>query len=92
MDKNFEEYIKLSKEIEVLETQKEVIREKIQLELPAEGFKNDFVNAIWKSKKTWKYSSKIDDLSLGLKTAKKAEEDSGVASVEEVKQLAITVK
>jgi hypothetical protein len=62
------------------------------LELPLEGIKNDKVVAIWKSIKKYKYSPVIDSLTENLKNTKKLEEESGVATFEESKQLSIKVK
>jgi hypothetical protein len=88
----YEQYVKVSKQIETLEAEKEVLRGKISAELPEDGFKDETITAFWKSTKKWKYSPKVDGLTAELKATKKIEEESGVATSEESKILAITVK
>ncbi len=89
---NYEQYVDISKKIETLEAEKEVVREKISAELPEEGFKDESITAFWKTTKKWKYSPKVDGITAELKATKKAEEEDGTATPEETKTLAITVK
>lgn len=88
----YEQYADIQKKIEVLEAEKEVIREKITAELPEEGYKDDILTAYWTLKKSWKYSPKVDGLSAELKATKKHEEETGIAQAEESKQLTIKIK
>ena len=88
----YKQYVDVSKKIEALEAEKEVLREKISAELPEEGYKDETLTAFWKLTKKWKYSPKVDGLNTELKATKKAEEENGTATAEETKTLAITVK
>lgn len=88
----YEQYNKLEKEIEGLESKKELLRADIEKELPAEGVKNNFVTAFWTLKKKFKYSPKVDGLTAELKATKAKEEEDGTATFEETRQLTIKVK
>jgi hypothetical protein len=88
----YKQYIEVSKKIEALEAEKDVLREKISAELPEEGYKDETLTAFWKTSKKWKYSPKVDGLNAELKATKKAEEEDGTATAEESKILTITVK
>ena len=88
----YKQYVEVSKKIEALEAEKEVLREKISKELPEEGYKDETLTAFWKTAKKWKYSPKVDGLNAELKATKKTEEEDGTATAEESKTLAITVK
>lgn len=88
----YEEYALLTKELDVLETKKELLRAEIEKELPEEGYKDDIINAYWTSKKKWTYSPKVDGLTAELKATKAKEEEDGTATSEETKQLTIKVK
>lgn len=107
METIYDEYVSVQKEIDVLEERKKGIRERIQAELPAEGFKSEVVTAVWKTSKKWQYSpqveakeaeikakeAEIEPIAKELKDLKTVEELQGVATlIEEKKTLAITVK
>lgn len=58
----YEEYALVTKELDVLEAKKELLRKEIEEILPEEGYKDEIVNAFWTAKKKWTYSPKIDGL------------------------------
>lgn len=88
----YKQYVEVIKKIEALEAEKEVLRTKISDELPEDGYKDETITAFWKITKKWKYSPKVDGLETELKATKKLEEEEGIATAEEKKSLAITVK
>lgn len=88
----YKEYADIQKQINLLEDRKEALRAKITLELPAEGTENDFVKAIWKTKRKWAYSPAVDSLKEALDTQKDKEEREGIAKAEETKELNIKIK
>lgn len=88
----YAQYSALEKQIETLELAKKELRATIEEQLPEEGVKNEFVTAFWTLKKKWTYSPMIDALTDNLKVAKKTEEETGMATAEEVKQLTIKVQ
>lgn len=88
----YEEYALVTKELDVLEAKKELLRKEIEEILPEEGYKDEIVNAFWTAKKKWTYSPKIDGLTAELKVTKAKEEEDGTATSEETKQLTIKVK
>ena len=92
MEKSYEEYIEIVKQIEELEAKKEVLRTDIAKILPAEGFRTDAISAFWTLKKKWTYSPKVEGLTAELKATKKKEEEEGTAISEEERQLTIKVK
>ena len=88
----YEQYIQTQLQIDTLEKMKESLRETISKELPDDGFKDEKINAFWTMKKNWKYSPKVEGLTAELKTTKKQEEENGIATSEETKQLTIKIK
>lgn len=88
----YEKYIEIQNQIDVLESQKDSIRKKIEETLPTEGFKNEKINAFWTTKKKWTYSPKVKGLEAEIKATKEKEEEEGLAKFEEVKQLTIKIK
>ena len=88
----YEQYIGVIKQIETLEKMKGELRKDIESNLPEEGYKDETINVFWKTRKSYKYSPKIDELGIALKVAKKEEESDGTATFEETKQLTINVK
>lgn len=88
----YQDYIEVQKKIDALEAEKEVLREKISAQLPEEGYKDEVINVFWTFKKKWEYSPKVKGLETELKATKKDEEEKGIATSEEVKQLTIKVK
>ena len=88
----YQEYIKLQSEIDNLEAKKDLLRADISKELPDEGYKDENINIFWTLKKKWEYSPKVKGLETELKATKKDEEEKGVATSEEVKQLTIKIK
>ena len=95
MDKKltkYEEYAILQKEIDVLDAKKELLRAEIEVILPDDGYKDEFITASWAIKNKYEYSLKVKELETELKSVKKDEEEKGIAKKEEVKQLTIRVK
>ena len=92
MEKIYEEYVEIIRQIEELEEKKEVLRTDISKILPSEGLKTDVISAFWTVKKKWTYSPKVAGLTEELKATKKKEEEDGTASAEEEKQLTIKIK
>lgn len=88
----YDEYIILSKEIKTLEEKQKSIREKIEAQLPEEGYKDERITAFWNTRKTWTYSPNVEKSVNKLKALKKKEEDEGIATAEEKKVLTISVK
>lgn len=88
----YQQYVELQKQIDVLEAQKEELREEIGTWLPTDGYKDETITAFWTTKKSWKYSPRVDGLNAELKATKKQEEEEGIATAEETKQLTIKVK
>ncbi len=89
---NYEQYVAVSKQIDSLETHKELLRKAISDELPEDGYKDEAINAYWTIKKNYKYSPKVEGLNAELKATKKLEEENGTATFEEAKQLTIKLK
>lgn len=107
METLYDEYIVVQKEIDALEEKKKSLRERIQLELPPEGFKNEAITVSWTTNKKWQYSpqvaakeaeikaieASIEPIAKELKDLKTVEELQGVAVViEEKKGLLVKVK
>jgi hypothetical protein len=92
----YKQYIELSKELDLLEEKKEVLRKEIEADLPEEGYKDEDINIFWTNKKKWIYTDKVTETEKKLKETvsalKKLEEENGDAKAEEVKQLTIKVK
>lgn len=88
----YKQYIELQKELDLLEEKKDVLRKEIEAELPEEGYKDEVINVFWTIKKKWEYSPKVKGLETELKATKKDEEEKGIATSEEVKQLTIKIK
>ena len=92
----YKQYIELSKELDLLEEKKEVLRKEIEVDLPEEGYKDESINIFWTNKKKWTYTDKVTETEKKLKETvgalKKLEEENGDATAEEIKQLTIKVK
>lgn len=92
----YQEYIAIQKQIDELEEKKKEIRVQIESNLPEDGYKDESITVSWTIKKNWSYTDNVKDLESQMKKkvseVKKTEEESGLAKLEEVKQLTIRVK
>jgi hypothetical protein len=88
----YEEYALLQKEIDVLDAKKELLRAEIEVILPEDGYKDENINIFWTLKNKYNYSIKVKELEAMVKSTKKEEEEKGLATKEETKQLTIRIK
>lgn len=85
-------YADIQHQIDVLEEKKELLRKEIAEQLKDEGETFNFGTFFWTKKKKYTYSPEVVGLEAKIKETKKREEENGVATVEEVKQLTIKLK
>lgn len=77
----YEEYVALQKEIDVLEGKKNLLRDDISAILPAEGFKNETINALWRTSKKITYPEDVKTLESNVKEAIKPIEEKYQAEI-----------
>lgn len=91
MDKTlFKEYVLLDEKLKALEEEKELLRDKIVLELQQakiEKAETDFGTFTRAKKVSWVYTKKIGELEEKVKIAKVKEQQSGKAKAEESEYL-----
>lgn len=86
----FARFAELDAQIKTLETEKEALRPTIQAEMEAQRIdqvKADYGTFFFTTRKTWKYSPKVEEMSTALKEQKKREEQDGTATAEEITSL-----
>lgn len=89
------EYADVRKQIEELEEIKEKLGGEIAAgmeEQAADKIESDFGQFYFTTRKTWKYSSAVDELNIKVKEAKKTEEEKGIATFTESKSLTFKSK
>lgn len=91
MEEIYKKYAETQKQIDGLELLRETLRLAIAEKLPAEGVKNESLTAFWKVARKWKYSPLVEGLTAELKATKSEEEEKGIATCEESKQLNIKI-
>ena len=89
---NYEIYADITGQIAALEDRLVTVRAEIEKELPDDGYKDERVTAFWTSKRKWTYPQPVKSAEKSLKALKKASEEDGTATSEEIKQLTIKVK